>query len=1102
MNASRVRLALLCALSVVTGSITSAATLTVSTLSDELVDRTNHVNDCSLREAVISVNEGGNRYGCSATGTYGQNDTIVLPEGTMNLLRTQGSGYARAGRLDILRDVIIVGQGASKSTVSAAALPREFNGVGGVFNIGDLSAFCAAPNPTVVLRGMTITGGSVSFAGGGIYSCGNAALTLDAVLLTGNTATYGAGLSAHGTVTILGSTISGNTAENAGGGGELSGAELEMLNSTISGNEAGDRGGGLYFSDTDAELSSVTITGNEAASGQGGGLDAGSPGNDVRVRNTLIAANLSGGSHTDCSGTFDSFGFNLIGDATGCAGFDSPSDETGTTGSPLDPLLGPLANNGGTTPTHMPASDSPAVDEGGIPQITDPLRVDQRGVERPMDGNGDGTNRYDIGAVERAGTANADVNIGVVDTQDPSPLGNVFFYEMTVRNDGPAPTTDVVASGFVTGGEIVNWATCDMAGPTGISCFIGDLDVGEEVSRSFTVFPDNDSTEMTAAVEVVSDLPDPLLSNNSATEATAIGEPSAILDLDLSDSVDPVLTGQVYTYRAAVSNVGTGGTGTITLQGSIGSGATVAATSADCSVTSSTTFECDGSNLGHGEVKVLEVDVLAPDVPATVELEVVASATIADAVQARTSTQVVAPAANLRMRKAGPSGVLVGTQFAYSLTVSHEGGNAPAEAVVVKDTLPPDVNPLAVQSGPIPLDCAVDGLEVECTLEALAPGEETVLLITVEAPANEGEFTNEATVASSTSDPDPSDNTDSVTSLAVLDVEPAADLGVVKSAPQEVEPGETFTYQVSVFNNGPDTAEGVVMTDVLPAELELDFAPLDCDGTQTVTCEIGSIDPGDLASFEIEVVAPGDYALLTNVASVTSTTDDPHPDNDSASAITVVTPVQTGGSPIVAVQQGPSSPQGGGVAGAAVALQAELINLSLEAIEPIALTLRATGTGPSLDGVRGVRVYGDADADGVVDEGEELLASGDFDPDDGTSTLALEVDPTPAGGTMTALVVVDLEGQIAGNLAPVAAISLATLVLVSRRTHSRSRLTLLVAAGLLAAGCVQQQPPPSPPADPVSYQVVLEEVEAQGVDSGLPAVVVGVPLEGAVLEVE
>lgn len=1091
MRALNVRRAVGCALLFAVVSGAHAATLTVTTLVDELQDRFDLANDCSLREAVISVNEGGNRFGCTATGTYGQNDTISLPEGTMNLVRTQGIPYKNGtnGNLDLNRDVIIEGRGADRTTISGASLPDRFNLFGGVFDID-----CDTPS-TVVLRDLTITGGSGEY-GGAISSCGGD-VTLDHVELTDNTSSVGGAFKGGGRLTIVGSTVSNSVSGGEGGAIWASDLELEILNSTFSGNRSADHGGGLYLIRTDAELSSVTMTDNQSTSGSGGGVYVDGPDSDVRVRNTLIAGNSANESSPDCRGSFDSFGFNLIGDATGCTGFDSSSDDTGSSSSPIDPLLGPLADNGGPTRTHMPAPDSPAVDEGGIPGITDPLRVDQRGVDRPMDGNGDGTNRYDIGAVERAGTANADVSIQVVDTQDPSPLGNVFFYEMTARNDGPAPATDVVASGFVTGGEIVNWTICNMDGPTSISCLLGELGVGEEVTRSFSVFPDPGSGEMTATVDVVSDLPDPLLANNSASEVTTIEEPSPILALDLSDSADPVLTGQDFTYRIAVSNVGNGVTGTITIQGSISGGAAVETTPAACSATSSTTFECSVGSRGPGEVAVLEVDVRAPDSPGFTELEVVASATIAGSVQDRTSTQVVAPVADLRMRKTGPSGVLVGTEFAYSLVVSHEGGNAPAENIVVTDTLPPEVTPLFAESGPISFDCGLVDLVLECSTDTLAPGEETVLLITVKAPASEVQFVNEATVASDTTDPNPDNDTDAVTTLAVLDFEPAADLGVLKSAPLQVEPGTTFTYQVSVFNNGPDLAEGVVVTDVLPPELELDFAPIDCDGTLTITCSFGNIDPGELATIEIEVVAPADFGLLTNVASVTSTSNDPDPDNDSASALTVVSPVQTGGSPTIVVQPGPAPPHDAEAAGTTAALQADLVNLSAEPVDLAALTLRAAGTGDDVSGIAAVRVYDDADADGEVDAGEDLLASGKFGQDEGKATLALQMDPMPSGSSMTALVVVDLTGQSAANLAPVAAVSLAALLLAVRWTRRRLSLTML-AIVLLVAGCARQPPP----VGPVSYQLSLDELVAQGVETGLQAIVLGVPLEGAVLQVE
>ncbi len=114
---------------------------------------------------------------------------------------------------------------------------------------------------------------------------------------------------------------------------------------------------------------------------------------------------------------------------------------------------------------------------------------------------------------------------------------------------------------------------------------------------------------------------------------------------------------------------------------------------------------------------------------------------------------------------------------------------------------------------------------------------------------------------------------------------PEADLEIEKSVDEEViAPGDTVIYTLTVTNLGPDTAEGVVVTDELPDGLTVISYPDECvlTGT-TLTCDIGDLAAGDSVSLEVEVTVD-DTGLFRNVTSVDSTTPDPDPDNNDSSA--------------------------------------------------------------------------------------------------------------------------------------------------------------------------------------------------------------------------
>jgi hypothetical protein len=176
-----------------------------------------------------------------------------------------------------------------------------------------------------------------------------------------------------GTLTVSNSTVSGNSGNSINGGGIYNAGTLTVTNSTLSGNSAGYGGGGIANTGT-LTVSNSTVSGNSAS--HGGGFDT-LYSRTVTVSNSIVAGNRAGVG-PDLDGFSGSLGHNLIGNGTGGSGFDS-TDRVGTASSPIDPLLGPLQDNGGRTQTMALQPGSPALNAGDPNQLG---TADQRGVVR------------------------------------------------------------------------------------------------------------------------------------------------------------------------------------------------------------------------------------------------------------------------------------------------------------------------------------------------------------------------------------------------------------------------------------------------------------------------------------------------------------------------------------------------------------------------------------------------------------------------------------------------------------------------------------------------------------------------------------------------
>ncbi len=367
----------------------------VDTLVDES-DGDYSAGDLSLREAI--------RF---------SNFTSEIDSIAFSAELSGGTIVLMLGELRITRSVPIIGLGADLLTIDASGndtTPLDSEGNGSrVFNIDDGNIFA---NIDVEIVGLTITGGDVTGSGGGILTRED--LSIVSCTIRDNAATTGGGFhSIGGNLTVASSTISGNAASSSGGGIYSQSVSLTVTNSTISGNSANSNGGGISTPYGGVSLAHSTITGNVADadqnnSGMGGGIAVfNNPyysSVNVELEHVILAGNIRGiSTRSDIFGPIAIGGahFSLIGDNTGASIFNDGSNLIGTSVSPIDPLLGLLADNGGPTMTHALLVGSPAIDAGD-PGFTPPPANDQRGVDyvRVYDGDGVSGATIDMGAFE------------------------------------------------------------------------------------------------------------------------------------------------------------------------------------------------------------------------------------------------------------------------------------------------------------------------------------------------------------------------------------------------------------------------------------------------------------------------------------------------------------------------------------------------------------------------------------------------------------------------------------------------------------------------------------------------------------------------------
>ena len=459
-------------------------------------------NICTLRKAVNNASDNAATYPqCQGGEASPVVDTIVfLVPGTITFaLGGPPENGGESGDLDVTDDLTIIGH-PDGTTIDAADLGRVFH---------------VHPGVTLTLVNIHITNGNENAGGGGIY------------------------IEAGATVNLNGVTVSNSHTSSGDGGGIFAdGATLNITNSTVSGNTTPNHGAGITVFGGTTNITNSTVTANHNQTGLLGGIAAFGP---VNLRSSIVAGNTNDSivdTSPNLGGLITSLGYNVIGSLGTPPNHTvypaHPTDQVGVTDAQVN--LGPLQNNGGPTPTHLPGAGSVAIDKGHSTGAT----ADQRGLTRPCDlaavANASGGDGGDSGAVEVQGTCVVQGAPDAVDdaasVAEDSGANGVAVLVNDTDPDGDTLTVTAVAQGahgsvaIEGGGTGVSYTpNANYNGPDSFTYTVSDGNGGTDTANvSVTVTPVEDAPVAVADAANVSEDSGPNVINVLANDTDADGD--------------------------------------------------------------------------------------------------------------------------------------------------------------------------------------------------------------------------------------------------------------------------------------------------------------------------------------------------------------------------------------------------------------------------------------------------------------------------------------------------------------------------------------------------------------------------------------------------
>jgi uncharacterized repeat protein (TIGR01451 family) len=544
----------------------------------------------------------------------------------------------------------------------------------------------------------------------------------------------------------------------------------------------------------------------------------------------------------------------------------------------------------------------------------------------------DPATQNNISSVSTPVTVLSNIAINKGDAPDPVTAGTEVEYVIRVQNTGPSMARNLrvvdnigaelqhltLISARTAGGDPVDCFVSVVG--AAVRCTVGDMPVGETqvVYLRFMVNPATPVMMLDDNITLVADSVVTPTVGSDLVETTAVTRSTSLSINKTASVAEPVAAGVSFYYNVAVTNNGPSTAEAVTVVDTLPAEVSyMFSTNAGCSEAGGI-VTCNLGTLGVGQTVSFDIYVRA-DVDVTPGSTIVNTATATSITPSQPVTDTaeveVQSVADLAIRKFGKpdAAVRAGDTLTYTVIVDNFGPSM-AHSVVVTDMLAASGSYWLVNA---PMCAPATGAysgnqQITCALGDMLPGAQMVFTIT--ATANEPQsINNVADVSSLSDDPNMANNH----AIVEHEITAVTDLSVVKSGPATATAGLPIAYVLTVTNDGPSTAENVVLYDYVPAGVVM-VSATPAQGsctvnamTSMVACGLGTLTPGQSVTVDVVGIVAADVlggVVLTNNAHVSAGTFDDDNSNNYAAFDTMVESVAN-----LTIEKSAYTESGGGV---------------------------------------------------------------------------------------------------------------------------------------------------------------------------------------------